>query len=179
MRIVGGIYKGRTLNSFKGEEVRPTADKVRESLFNILQFNIQDRVFLDLFCGTGAVGIEALSRGAKRVVFNDLSKESVLLTKCNLKKLGITESVQVFNQNALTYLKNSTEKFDIIFIDPPYKENLYFKVLELAKDLLTNDGLVIIEDEKPFNEEIETLEIIDRRKYGRVHLTFFKRKQND
>lgn len=179
MRIVGGIYKGRILNSFKGEEVRPTADKVRESLFNILQFNIQDRVFLDLFCGTGAVGIEALSRGAKRVVFNDLSKESVLLTKGNLKKLGITESVQVFNQNALTYLKTTTEKFDIIFIDPPYKENLYVNALELVNGVLADDGLVIIEDEKPFNEEIEDLEIIDRRKYGRVHLTFFKRKQND
>ncbi len=176
MRIVGGIYKGRILNSFKGEEVRPTADKVRESLFNILQFNIQDRVFLDLFCGTGAVGIEALSRGAKRVVFNDLNKESVLLTKSNLKKLGITENVHVFNQNALTYLKNSTEKFDIIFIDPPYKENLYVNVLELSKGVLADGGLIIIEDEKPFNEEIEGLVIIDRRKYGRVHLTFFKRK---
>ena len=174
MRVVGGIYKGRVLNTFRGNEVRPTADMVRESLFNILQFNIAGKVFLDLFCGTGAVGIEALSRGAEKVVFNDLNKSSISLTKSNLSKLNITEKVQVVNQNALTYLVNTTEKFDIVYLDPPYKEGVYLQAIELAKGVLKEGGLIIVEDEKPFNEQIKGLEIVDKRKYGRVHLTFLK-----
>ena len=84
MRIVGGIFKGRTLLGFDGDKIRPTSDKARESLFNILQYKVQDCTFLDLFCGTGAMGIEALSRGAVKVYFNDLSRESFSLTKNNL-----------------------------------------------------------------------------------------------
>ena len=82
--------------------------------------------------------------------------------------------MQVFNQNAITFLKTTTEKYDIIFVDPPYKEGLYVSVLELAKNVLADGGIIIIEDEKPFNEEIKGLQIINKRKYGRVHLTFFK-----
>ena len=88
MRIVGGKYRSRVLTSFAGEDVRPTSDMVRESLFNILQGKIAGKTFLDLFCGTGAVGIEALSRGANKVTFNDLSKDSIALTKKNLEKVS-------------------------------------------------------------------------------------------
>lgn len=175
MRIVGGIYKGRTLYEFKGQDIRPTSDKTRESLFNILQFNIQGKTFLDLFCGSGAVGIEALSRGAKRVVFNDLSRESISLTKKNLEKVGAKENFSVTNQEGSVFYKYCTEKFDYVFIDPPYKTELGLSVLQNVASLLTDDGIAIYENEKPFEEDVQGLVITDQRKYGRAHLTFFKK----
>lgn len=176
MRIVGGKYKGRTLRPFDGDKIRPTADKVRESLFNILQFKIIGSSFLDLFCGTGAMGIEALSRGASKVVFNDLAKESVRLTKSNLEKIKVEENPKILSCDAVALLSGATEKFDIIFIDPPYKSDLGYKCLLQVSSALNDDGIVIFEDEKPFNEQIDGLTIYDSRKYGRVHLTFFKKE---
>ncbi len=176
MRIVGGKYRGRTLLSFSGDNIRPTADKVRESLFNILQFEIYGCDFLDLFSGTGAMGIEALSRGANKVVFNDLSKESIALLKKNLIKVKGEENPQIKNLNAVTLLKSTTEKFDIIYIDPPYKSSLGEECLKVVHLALKDNGKVVFEDEKPFDGEIEGLKITDRRKYGRVHLTFFEKE---
>jgi 23S rRNA pseudouridine955/2504/2580 synthase len=147
LRIVGGVYRSRQLYTFEGEDVRPTPDKVRESLFNILQFKVRGASFLDLFCGTGAMGIEALSRGASKVTFNDRSKESVALTKKNLKKLGITESVSVVNQDALSLLANGVPEYDIIYIDPPYKTDLGLKAVSLAVNVLKDGGVIIFEDE--------------------------------
>ena len=176
MRIVGGKYKGRTLLSFSGDDIRPTADKVRESLFNILQFDIYGRDFLDLFSGTGAMGIEALSRGANKVVFNDLSKESLALLKKNLVKVKVEEKPQIKNLNAVTLLKTSTEQFDIIYIDPPYKSRLGEECLKVVCSAVKDNGKVILEDEKAFEGNVEGLKITDRRKYGRVHLTFFEKE---
>ena len=115
MRVVGGIFKGRTLLSFDGDKIRPTSDKARESLFNILQFKTPDCIFLDLFCGTGAMGIEALSRGALKVDFNDLSRESVLLTKKNLEKIKAIDGYSITNLDAITFLKTTRTKYDVIF----------------------------------------------------------------
>lgn len=174
MRIVGGKFRGRILSEFKGKDVRPTSDMVRESLFNILQFKIIDCSFLDLFCGTGAVGLEALSRGAKSVVFNDLEKSSIDIVKKNIAKLDIKEGVSVYNSDGIAFLERG-KKFDYIFIDPPYKSGLGLTAIERADKCLETDGTIIFEDEKPFNESIDGLTIIDRRKYGRAYLTFFKR----
>lgn len=174
MRIVGGEYKGRVLCEFKGDAVRPTADKVRESLFNILSFSVRGAKFLDLFSGTGAVGIEALSRGAENVTFNDLNRSSLDILRKNLSKLKIENGVKVYNADALAFDKACGGKFDIIFIDPPYKLNLLAGALETAAKLLEEDGIIVAEDEKPFNGEIKGLVKTDERKYGRVYLTFFK-----
>ena len=174
MRIVGGTFKSRVLLEFKGNDVRPTADKVRESLFNILQSRIYGSEFLDLFAGTGAMGIEALSRGAKRVFFNDKSRDSVNLVKKNLEKLGIEDGVKVVNLDAVSLLKTTTEKFDIIYIDPPYQSEFGEQALSVVSSVLKDDGVVIYENEKPFSKEISGLIKTDERKYGRVYLTFFK-----
>ena len=174
MRVVGGIFKGRVLEEFKGYEIRPTSDMVRESLFNILQGRIYGAHFLDLFCGTGAVGIEALSRGAEKVVFNDLSRESVALTKKNIEKLKIENGYLVRQGDALTFLENSSENYDIIFIDAPYKDEVGASAIELAKNRLNDGGIIIYENETPFSAEIDGLIVYDERKYGRAHLTFFK-----
>lgn len=175
MRIVGGKFKGRKLLEFSGQSVRPTPDMVRESIFNILQFRIHGAYFLDLFSGTGAMGIEAISRGAKEVVFNDKDRESVKLIKKNLEKLGEVDGVKVLNCDALTLLKSTDKKFDIIYIDPPYKTELGVSCLPLVNRVLSDGGVVIFEDEKEFSGEIDGLILKDKRKYGRVRLAFFEK----
>ena len=177
MRIVGGIYKGRTLLEFKGQDVRPTSDMARESLFNILQFKISGKTFLDLFCGTGAVGIEALSRGAEKVVFNDLSRESVSLTKKNLEKIGNPTNAVVYNRSGVDFHLSSLDKFDFVFIDAPYKSQVGMQALLNAHLLLNDDGMVVYENEVPFSKELPFLEKVDERRYGRAYMTFFKRKK--
>ncbi len=162
--------------AFDGDKIRPTADKVRESLFNILQLKVPNAKFLDLCCGTGAMGIEALSRGAEKVVFNDFSRESLILLKKNLEKVKADENYNIVNFDAVTLLKNTNEKFDIVFIDPPYKSELGAKCLPLVSSVLADDGIAILEDEKEWSGEIKGLIEHDKRKYGRVHLTFFKKE---
>lgn len=175
MRIVGGKYRGRVLTEFVGKDIRPTSDKARESLFNILQFKIYGKTFLDLFCGSGAVGIEALSRGASKVTFNDLDKRSIEVLRKNLEKLKVTEDYTIKNGDALTFIKNTADKFDFIYIDPPYKLGLGQTILENVSGALNPCGVAILEDEKPFDGEVSGLKIVDTRKYGRIHLTFFEK----
>ena len=175
MRVIGGLFKGRKLAEFKGNSVRPTSDMARESLFNILSSRVKGARFLDAFSGTGAVGIEALSRGAKCVTFNDLSKESVNIIKENLKKLGAVDNAVIKNGDAVFLMQNSSVKFDIIFLDPPYSSGNVEKFLESASECLADDGIIIFEDEKPIDITILGLELFDNRKYGRVHFSFFKK----
>ncbi len=175
MRIVGGKYKSRVLSGFDGDRIRPTSDKARESLFNILQNRIYGAEFLDLFCGTGAMGIEALSRGAKSVTFNDADRNSLSVLRKNLTKLGVDEDYQIKNYDALVFLKNAQEKYDIIFIDPPYKTDLGERAVALCQGVLKDGGVVILESETPFMGEVDGLAVFDQRKYGRARLTFFKK----
>lgn len=175
MRIVGGKYKGRTLVVFDGNAVRPTSDKVRESLFNILQFDIAGACFLDLFCGTGAMGIEALSRGAKSVTFNDASKDSLKILSKNLQKVGVANGYEISNRDAIGFLESTSAKYDIVYIDPPYATDLGERAVEIVSRALNADGIVILEGEKDFDGEISGLIKYDQRKYGRARLTFFKK----
>lgn len=177
MRIISGKYRGRTLLEFDGQRIRPTGDKVRESLFNIIQIKIPNSDFLDLFCGTGAVGIEALSRNAKSVVFNDNSKDSLLLTKKNLQKIKADEDYELICSDAIRFLQTTKKKFDIIFVDPPYKSQQKIDCLCACSNALKDDGIVVFEDENEWDGQIEHLIAFDKRKYGRVHLTFFKREE--
>lgn len=179
MRIVSGIYGSRILKEFKGSDIRPTSDIVRESLFNILSPVIVGNSFLDLFCGTGAVGIEALSRGADRVRFVDVSKESVKLASENLASLKIAE--RPVHSEGVSFLLKTSEKFGIIFLDPPYKSDFGIKALETIAtgNVLEDGGIVVYENEKPFVGQITGLEKYDERKYGRAYITFFRRTKND
>ena len=171
MRIIGGVYKGRTLYGFRGEDIRPTSDSARESLFNILG-DLSGAEFLDLFCGTGAVGIEAVSRGAK-TVFNDIDKESVSLTRANLNKVGA--SAEVCRSDALGFIKSTRKKFDVIFLDPPYKSDKIRELLDAISGILKDGGMVIFENEKPFSGVAENLVLTDIRRYGRAILHFFEK----
>ncbi len=178
MRIIGGKYRSRILATFDGEAVRPTADRVKESLFNILALRFQGARVLDLFSGSGALGLESLSRGAKEVVFNDKSKDSVAILKKNMKTLKIEEGreARVYNLDADVYLEYAKEPFDLIFIDPPYALDVGVKAVEkIAKrGLLSERGVLVFERDKPFEGEVPGLEKYDERKYGKTVITFFR-----
>ena len=179
MRIIGGTFKGRNLTSFNGDKIRPTSDMARESLFNILRDKVVGCAFLDLFGGTGAVGIEACSRGANKVVIVDISRESVSVAKKNLEKTGNPTGIEIKNRDALDYLKTTDTAFDIIFIDPPYKSEIIPSVLKAIADgnALKDGGVVVTETETEYAGETFSLIKTDERKYGRARFTFFKKEQ--
>ena len=182
MRVVGGKYRSRVLAEFAGEEVRPTSDRAKEALFNILAFHLAGARALDLFEGSGALGIECLSRGAKEVVFNDFSKDSLAILKKNLATLKIPvngEEAKVCNYDYSVYLDMAREPFDLIFIDPPYRFDYGVRALEkiAQKNLLGENGIAVYERDRAFEGEIEGLEKFDERKYGKAYLTFFRKKK--
>ena len=142
MRIIAGKYKAKRLNSPKTDLTRPTLDRVKEALFNIIQFQVQDAVVLDLFAGTGALGIEALSRGAKEAIFCDKVPEAVKVIKQNVINTNNLDKAIIINKdykNALENVSKQNKKFDIIFLDPPYKTNLAIESLQkiIMSNLLT------------------------------------------
>ena len=181
MRIVAGFFKGRSLLEFKGENVRPTLDMARESLFNIIKDKVVNADFLDLYCGTGAVGIEALSRGAKSVAFNDVSRDSINLTKKNLEKVdkekivNVGKNVIFYNYDATVFLTSVNKKFDIIFIDAPYGTKNIDNVIIACERILNENGIIIFEDQQSCELQLENLVLYDKRKYGRAHFSFFKK----
>lgn len=164
-------------------DVRPTADRAKEALFNILAFKVRGARVLDLFAGSGSLGIESISRGASEVTFNDLAKDSVAIVKKNLQTLKIPfgEQAIVYNYDYATCLDVVKGAFDIIFIDPPYKQDFGKTALEkiAKKGLLTENGIAVYERDIPFEGEIDGLEKYDERKYGKAYLTFFRRTQKD
>ncbi len=169
MRIIAGKYRGRTLAAFRGEAIRPTPDRVKESVFQILSPRIPGARVLDLFCGSGALGIECLSRGAAEAVFNDSSKESLAVLRKNLVR--VAEPYRIGCGDFRACLTGAEGKFDLIFSDPPYREDYLEEILRLAKDKLQEGGLVVHESER---EELppEGWEICDCRNYGRTSVYF-------
>ena len=144
MRVITGKCRGRKLLEPAGRDVRPTTDQVKEALFNIIQFDIEGRRVLDLFAGTGQLGIEALSRGAAACTFVDASRDSVRLVQENLRRCGLEG--RVLNCDALGYLK-TREKYDLVFLDPPYGSGLEIQAMEAIKefDILSRGGIMVCE----------------------------------
>ena len=179
MRVIGGTLRGRKLASFDCEKIRPTADKARESLFNILRDKVGGGSFLDLFGGTGAVGIEAYSRGATKVVIVEAYRDCLKIAQKNLDIIGKPAEIELKNYDALTFLKATDKPFDIIFLDPPYKsEILPLALKKIAEgNALVDGGVVVAETETPYSGETFSLNITDERKYGRTRFTFFKKEE--
>ena len=180
MRVIAGKYKSRVLAEFAGEDVRPTSDRAKEALFNILSLKIYGARVLDLFAGSGALGIESLSRGAKEVVFNDCSKDSLAILKKNLTALKIPvngEEAKLMQSDYLVTLGQLKGEFDLIFIDPPYRLDYGRQALEAIaqKGLLSANGIAVYERDRAFEGEIEGLEKYDERKYGKAHFAFFRK----
>ncbi|HXG68374.1 MAG TPA: 16S rRNA (guanine(966)-N(2))-methyltransferase RsmD [Blastocatellia bacterium] len=185
MRVISGIYKGRKLRTLAGQAVRPTSDRLRETLFNILAPVIPGSRFLDLCAGSGAVGIEALSRGASRVTFVDQSRRACSVIQSNLASLGVEDEAVIINRDALSALKRfaaESAQFDIIFFDPPYASEMYAQVMPLLATggVLADSGIVIAEHraKTPLAAEYGNLKAYRQVKQGESSLTFFRISEN-
>ena len=175
MRIISGKYRSLVLAEFKGEDIRPTADRVKESLFNIIAQSVPSARALDLFCGSGGLGLECISRGAEFVHFNDISADSIKVLKKNLTRIK-EQNYKITNQNFSDCLATIGEKFDLIFLDPPYRLEAGREALEIIarRNLLSDGGIVILERDRAFIGEISGLRLFDERKYGKTYLSFFE-----
>lgn len=172
MRVDSGKFKSRPLLENRYKHIRPTAEKVKQALFVKLQFFVPDKRVLDLFCGTGALGIEALSHGAEKVVFVDKNPRSVQLTRANLKTLEI--DAKVYKMDAGQFLERCTEQFDLILLDPPYKSGLYEKILKKIqeKNILADDGIIVCEHAKEDSFDYQGFTVYDEKRYGTIMLTY-------
>lgn len=181
MRVITGSAKGRKLLSPEGIVVRPTTEMVKEAVFSILNFRLEHSTVLDLFAGSGQMGIEALSRGAKMCVFVDKARTSQQLVIENLKNTKLFPNARVANMDALMFLKTNTVKFDIIIVDPPYAEGLAVKVLPSLADALAEDGIVLCETSKTEDlpEEVEGLKKHREYRYGQIKLTSYVKENSD
>lgn len=182
MRIISGTARGRRLNSPDNRKIRPTSDKVKESLFNILQQYIADAQFADICAGSGNVGLEALSRGAKWVDFVDNSSDSCKLIKENAAITGFKNFSLIRKDAAAFILDNKSKKFDIIFADPPYKMGIPDKIMAALQNnnILESDGLLIIETASEEEAPIaDGFELVRRNVYGDTAVLFYRIKTDD
>lgn len=182
MRIISGSRRGHKLLEFEGMSVRPTTDRVKESIFNIIQSYVPDARVLDMFSGSGALSFEALSRGAVSAVCTDIDPRSIEIIKMNSVSLKFDDRCEIFNISCFDYISRSCGKekkqFDIIFLDPPYNKGLIEPVLEaiVKNDALSDDGIVVLEsDNTDFHDECKGLDIYRRRRYGRTYITIYKK----
>ena len=183
MRIISGTAKGTKLYTLEGISTRPTLDRVKESIFNIIFNDIEDAIVLDLFSGSGAIGLEFASRGAKKVYLCDNSKEACKIIRKNIEKTNLEQKIELYNLDFIEAIKKlKNQKFDIIYLDPPYKTDfIKIAISELLKNKYVDDKTLIIietdEEERVVKqlEEIKNIEITDKRKYGRVHILFLKK----
>ena len=178
MRIISGTRRGRKLFEFEGMDIRPTTDRVRESLFNLIQNFVPEAKVLDLFGGSGALSLEALSRGAVYAVICDIDKRSLELIKKNAAALRFEDRLDIIERSAEQYIKGTQEKFDIVFLDPPYNKGYINPIIKaiLSSDILSPDGIIVLEsDNTDEHGDFDTLEILKQRKYGRTYITVYQR----
>ena len=178
MRVISGYLKGRNIKGFDIDGTRPTMDRVKESIFSSIQNYIDESICLDLFSGSGNLGIEAISNGAKFCYFVDNNKKAMNIIKENIDDFKI-KNASLINKDyfdALVYFKKNNIKFDIIFLDPPYKYNYIDKSIKYITDnnLLNNGGIIICEFENDINKDFEKLSIIKEKKYGYKKVIIFK-----
>jgi len=179
MRVITGKARGVALKTPDGMATRPTADRVKEALFSIIQFDIPAARVLDLFGGTGQLGIEALSRGAKQAVFVDQREEACRLIRENLRRTKLESDAKVIRSDYMDYLRNCSDKFDLIFLDPPYAEVFLENSLKMITeiDILHSGGIIITE--RPLGKEFScTFSGFSRSKdykYGKTLLTIYRK----
>lgn len=177
MRVITGSARGMTLRTLEGDNVRPTTDKVKEAVFSAIQFELEGRRILDLFAGSGQLGIEALSRGAKNAVFVDADKNAVKIIKENLAKTKLDSLATVAQTDSITFLMMTDKIFDIAFLDPPYETGLLQKALSKIDEHIAEGGVVICEH--PFREELEDeiggLKKYREYKYSKTAVTVYRK----
>lgn len=169
MRVVSGKYRGKKLKEFDIATTRPTLDRVKEAIFNLIQFDVQNAIVLDLFSGTGALGLEAISRGAKTTYLIDNNPQAINLIKDNLK--NVSESYKLIKDDAINFLTKTSQKFDIVLLDPPFNSNLGVEAINVivGNNLLNKNGIIVFEtsNDKPFSFENKGYSV-KYKKYGSV-----------
>ena len=179
MRVISGKLKGREIKGFDISGTRPTMDRVKQSLFGSIQEYIEDSIVLDLFAGSGNLGIEAISNGASKVYFNDHNKKCIRVIEDNINNFNICEQSIITNydyKEALNYYKNNNIKFDIVFLDPPYKEHIINEILSfmIENELLNNNSLVICEVNNKEEFINERIILFKEKRYGDKKIIIYK-----
>ena len=179
MRVITGIARGRRLKEPNGMETRPTADRVKEAIFSSIQFEVEGRKVLDLFGGTGQMGIEALSRGATHCTFVDLQKQAVAIIRENVNSTGFSDQSTVIQGDALAFLSRCREKFDLIFLDPPYDSGLLEKAMELIAtiDIVSENGIIVCENGSNSGWPVvaEPYRMQKEYRYGKIRTALYRR----
>ena len=180
MRVITGTARGRKLGQLQGMDTRPTTDQVKESIFNIIQFDIEGRRVLDLFAGTGQLGIEALSRGAAGCTFVDQRRDAAALVRSNLKLCRLSDRARVVQGEALSFLASDRERYHLVFLDPPYQtellENALKKIAEI--DILMENGIIICESlaDKVLPELPQPYRKGREYRYGKIKVTVYRKE---
>ncbi len=176
MKVITGVARGRSLITVEGTDiVRPTAQKVKEAVFSVIQFDVPYAKVLDLFCGSGQMGIEALSRDADFCVFVDSSKKSQEVTKQNLINTGLFKKARVVAMDYKAFLSTTKDKFDIAFLDPPYNQNILDEALPLLADKMNDNGIILCEHDSIENvpESFGNFKLKKRYNYSRICITSY------
>lgn len=176
MRVITGIARGRKLNTLEGREVRPTTDQVKEAMFSIIQFEVEGAVVLDLFAGSGQLGIEALSRGARLVVFVEQNRKAQEMVRQNLLSTKLAEHSRVTAMDAIAFLQGCRDTFDIALLDPPYNSGLLEKALPLLAPKMSAGGIILCESapEETLPPKVGDFCIKKEYRYGRIKLTAYR-----
>lgn len=177
MRVITGEAKGRRLKTLPGLDVRPTTEGVKEAIFSIVQFDVEGAVVVDLFAGSGQLGIEALSRGAKKVYFVDNAAASIRVVRDNLKSTGLEANAVVMNVPNNAFLRSCRDKIDIALLDPPYDHKLIHKSMPKLVELMSENGIIVCEHEceTKLPEEFGDFKISKIYRHGRANLTVYRR----
>lgn len=179
MRIISGEFKGRKLMTPNDNRIRPTTDKVKEAVFSIIAAYIPEGVFLDLFSGTGNMGLEAISRGAKRAYFTDIDRRSTAIIRENVKHCRAEDRSVIMCADYISALNKIHDKVDVIFVDPPYKEGAIETCMQKISesDILASDGIIVAEhsnkDELP--EELFGFKFMKKRNYGKISISIYEK----
>ncbi len=177
MRVITGIARGRRLITLEGNDVRPTTDKVKEAIFSSIQFDIEGRRILDLFAGSGQLGIEALSRGADSATFIDLNTEAVSIIRKNLESTGLSDNAKVLRADFFSFCASTRDTFDVAFLDPPYREDLLTRALSVVQNVMSDYGIIICEHPTDIDlpQTVGEFNCYKKSKYGKIAVSFYRK----
>lgn len=177
MKIISGVLKGRNIKSYNIDGTRPTMDRVKESLFGMIQSHIKNAICLDLFAGSGSLGLEAISNGCSYCFFVDSNKKCTDSLKKLISEFNVSDKASIFNMDYMDYLESTNTKYDLVFLDPPYKMHCLNDLISylIDNDLLNNGSLIVCEVDELYLNDFVGLEKLKIRKYGDKYIIIFKK----
>ncbi len=181
MRVITGTARGRKLMTPEGLDTRPTTDKVKEAVCSSLQFDFPGAAVLDLFAGSGQMGIEALSRGAAHAVFTDSDKRALSCIRQNVRNCGFSEIAEVLQSDAMSYLQRTGSRFDIAFLDPPYRKEILQQILPVLAEKMHKNGVIVCEHEPECNlpQTILEFHLQKQKKYGKIIISIYRQEPEE